>query len=296
MQTTDSSLRTMSSGTSDQRPKDVVRMLVLETDEPHPKTKEAKGGFGDIFHSLFKEAGDEHQPPLGIETDMHYIVNDPKNGHHGHVPHFSEIDASITAILITGSMYDAHGDDPWINELLDLLGALWVERKDMKFSGVCFGHQILSRLLGSKVEPTPGGKWELAHTEMKLTSVGQKLFKTNAEKLSLHQMHQDQVTTIPSSSTSDLLSKNDKVEVWASTEHTKIQGFYLRERLFTSQGHLGFDEDMVRRQIQMRMESGGIKDEDVAQEGKETAHLKHDGIVVAGAILRFFHGDDQNVE
>jgi GMP synthase-like glutamine amidotransferase len=286
----------MPPGPADQRPKDVVRMLVFETDEPHPKTKEAKGGFGEIFDSLFKEAGDEHQPPLGIETDMHYIVNDPENGHHGHVPHFSEIDSSITAILITGSMYDAHGDDPWINELLDLLKALWVERRDMKFSGVCFGHQILSRLLGSKVEPTPGGKWELAHTEMKLTSLGQKLFKTNAEKLSLHQMHQDQVTTVPSSSTSDLLSKNDKVEVWASTEHTKIQGLYLRERLFTSQGHLGFDEDMVRRQIQMRVESGGIKDGDVADEGKETAHLKHDGIVVAGAILRFFHGEDRDVE
>ncbi|KAM3069069.1 hypothetical protein ACMFMG_004250 [Clarireedia jacksonii] len=280
----------MPPGTSVQQPKDFIRMLVLETDEPDPKTKEAKGGFGKIFDSLFREAGDGHQPPLGIETDMHYIVNDPENGHHGHVPHFSEIDTSITAVLITGSMYDAHGDDPWINELLELLKALWIERKGMKFSGVCFGHQILSRLLGSKVEPTPGGKWELAHTEMKLTPLGQKLFKTNADTLSLHQMHQDQVTTVPSSSTSDLLSKNDKVEVWASTEHTKIQRLYLRERLFTSQGHLGFDEDM------MRVESGGIKDKDVADEGKETAHLRHDGIVVAGAILRFFHGEDRDVE
>ncbi|KAG9238007.1 class I glutamine amidotransferase-like protein [Amylocarpus encephaloides] len=278
------------------KPENTVRMLVLETDEPHPDTIDAKGGFGDIFHSLFTEAGNEHNPPLGVETDMRYVVNDPSNSHHGYVPHISEIDKSITAIIITGSMYDAHGDDPWIQELLELLQALWKERPDMKFSGVCFGHQILARALGAKVEQEPGAKWELAHTEMQLTPTGQKLFRTGDRKLSLHQMHQDQVTTVPSSKTTDLLSGRDRVDVWASTEHTAVQGLYIKERLFTSQGHLGFDEKMVQRQIQLRVESGGIKDEEMVEEAKETAHMKHDGLVVAGAILAFFHGDNKDID
>lgn len=93
-----------------------------------------------------------------------------------------------------------------------------------------------------------------------------------------------------------LLSPDDKVDVWAKSKHTKIQGLYIRERLFTSQGHLGFDEKMVHRQIQTRVESGGIEDEKQAEEAKETAHMKHDGNVVAGAILRFFHGDDKKID
>ena len=273
-----------------------IKILVLETDEPHPETRDRKGSFGEIFHTLFNEAGDAHSPPLRVETHMRYVVDDPEKGNHGSVPHFSEIDTSISAIIITGSMYDAHGDIPWVLKLLELLKSLWRERKDMKFSGVCFGHQILSRMLGATVETTRGGKWELAHTEMHLTPTGQKLFKTSQSTLSLHQMHQDQVTSTPSPQTSDLLTENDEeVEVWASTIHTPVQGLYMRERLFTSQGHLGFDEAMVQRQIEMRVDAGGITDTD-GEKGKETAHLKHDGIIVAGAILRFFRCEDLHVK
>ncbi|KAK8907297.1 hypothetical protein QC760_004563 [Botrytis cinerea] len=278
-----------------QESEDPVRMLVLETDSPHPDIRDEKGGYSDILNALFQDAGKEHDPPLEIETEMHYVVDDPEKGHYGHVPQVSDVDPSINAILITGSMYDAHGDDPWIQQLLQFLRDLWIERKDMKFSGVCFGHQILSRALGAKVEQEPNGRWELSHTEMDLTSVGQRLFQTKDKKLSLHQMHQDQVTIVPSASTTDLLTEDDNVENWASTEHTKIQGLYLRERLFTSQGHLSFDEDMVHLEIEMRVESGGIRDKEVAEKAKDTAHLRHDGLVVAGAILRFFHGDDRDI-
>ncbi|KAG8628653.1 hypothetical protein KVT40_002518 [Elsinoe batatas] len=279
--------------------RDTVRMLVLETDENHPDDKREKGGFGDIFTSLFRSAGDKHSPPLGIDVEMHYVVDDPPAGHHGHVPRASEIPSSITAILITGSTYDAHGDDPWILSLLSLLRDLWTTRPEMKFSGVCFGHQLLSRMLGAKVEGHPGEKWELSHTSMSLTAIGQKLFKTQEGKLSLHQMHQDQVTTVPDwASANGLLAEGQKVHVWASSEHTQVQGLYIRDRLFSSQGHLGFGAKMVHRQIELRQESGGITEEDGEEvsEAAEKAHLEHDGEVVAGAILRFFHGDDHDVD
>lgn len=276
--------------------KDEVHMLVLETDEPHPETQSRKGSFGDIIHSLFNEAGHAHNPPLKITTSMHYVVDDPEHGHNGHVPHASSIPETTTALLLTGSMYDAHGDDPWILALLSLLRELWQTRPNMKFSGVCFGHQLLSRLLGAKVTPHPKGEWELAHTSMNLTPVGQKLFMTDNKQLALHQMHQDYVAEVPSvESAGGLLDEGVNVHVWASTDHTDVQGLYIRERLFTSQGHLGFDEKMVHRQIEMRQESGGIEDDKAAAEGKERAHLKHDGLVVAGAIVRFFHGDDIDV-
>lgn len=195
-------------------------------------------------------------------------------------------------------MYDAHGSDAWILKLKSLITELWKTRPDIKFAGICFGHQLLARTLGATVEPESGSKWELAHTEMDLSSIGQKLFKTHDNTLHVHQMHQDQVTTLPSSQTTNLLGKNQKVHIWASTNHTSIQGLYIRDRLFSSQGHLGLDETMVRRQVEARIQSGAIdvdEDRKAVQYAKETAHMEHDGEVIASAILRFFHGDDHDI-
>jgi hypothetical protein len=96
---------------------DKVRMLVLETDEPHPDTQKEKGSFGDILNELLANAGEAHKPKLGIETMMQYIV-EPEGGS---IPKKEEITDDIHAILITGSEWDAHGDDKWIHELMDLI-------------------------------------------------------------------------------------------------------------------------------------------------------------------------------
>lgn len=172
---------------------------------------------------------------------------------------------------------------------------VWVNRPDIRLSGVCFGHQILCRVLGSKVDSTPESRWELAHTEIKLTPLGTKLFKSKEGKIHLHQMHQDHVVDAPSPSTTELLDEGTEVSVWGSSDTTGVQGVYIRRRLFTSQGHLGFDEQMVKQQIQQRVDSGSIQDTKDADAAKDKAHWEHDGELVAGAILRFFHGDDDKI-
>ncbi|KAL8789502.1 MAG: hypothetical protein Q9213_001115 [Squamulea squamosa] len=275
---------------------DFVRMLVLETDEQHPDDHKERGTFGDVFDSLFKRAGDEHDPPLGIETLSRFIVEDKG----GSVPKIEDME-DVHAILITGSMYDAHGDDPWILKLVELIQTLWQNRPDIRFSGVCFGHQILCRALGAKIDSTPNSKWELAHVPITLTPIGSRLFNNPPDgKIHLHQMHQDHVVYPPSSSTTPLLpEQNDRdIHVWGSSETTEVQGVYIRKRLFTTQGHLGFDEDMVHRQIEMRLEAGSIdveKDKEELENARDTAEWEHDGVVVAGAIVRFFHGDDDEI-
>jgi hypothetical protein len=70
-----------------------------------------------------------------------------------------------------------------------------------------------------------------------------------------------------------------------------VQGVYIPHRLFTTQGHMEFDENMVKRQLEMRVESGAVE-KDVAEEARERASWLHDGLLVAKAVLRFFHGDD----
>ncbi|KAK1623763.1 GMP synthase [Colletotrichum phormii] len=258
----------------------VVRMIVLETDNPHPDTHAAKGSFGEILHTHFQHAGAEHDPPLGVDTDQKFVDFDSYQG-----------------VLITGSMYDAHGDNPWILKLLGVLQELWERRPDLHLSGVCFGHQLLNRMLGAEVAPAPSEDWELGHCRIELSPVGKQLFKTEDDHVHLHQMHQDQVVAPPTTESSKgLLKPSNKVDVWGHSEHTKVQGVYIKGRLFTSQAHLAFDEDMVKRQIQMRIDSGGIQDMEHADQAAETAHWEHDGDLVAAAILRFFHGDDDEIE
>jgi len=249
-----------------------VRLMVLETDRPHPDTESERGSFGAILHHHFSKAGRAHHPPLGVQTDQVFVVTEEG----GRIPTVDEF-RDHDGLLITGSMYDAYGDNQWILDLLALLqGAsgptmsscpgshilrgsrltdkpamteLWLTRPDFHFTGVCFGHQLLARLLGATVAPAPGG----------------------------------------------MLDADAEVACWGRSEHTPIQGLYIPNRLFTTQAHLAFDEDMVRRQIQMRVDSGGIKDLEHADRAAETAHLEHDGVEVAKAILRLFVYDDDGM-
>lgn len=90
--------------------------MVLETDEPHPDTQSERGSFGQILHHHFAKAGAEHHPPLAVETNQVFVVTERG----GRMPDKEELDG-YDGLLITGSMYDAHGEDPWILELLALL-------------------------------------------------------------------------------------------------------------------------------------------------------------------------------
>ncbi|KAI9037097.1 type 1 glutamine amidotransferase [Aspergillus affinis] len=267
----------------------VVRLMVLETDIPHPDTYSVRGSFGGIVYDHFSKAGRAHHPPLGVETDQVFVVTE-QGGRMPGVQEFERFDG----LLITGSVYDAHANNEWILQLLDLLKALWIKRPDFHFVGVCFGHQLLSRLLGGTVGPAPTQDWELGHCRITLTPDGQHLFHTKEDHIHLHQMHQDQVTSLPTAATAgpDMLHPDTNIACWGRSEHTPIQGFYIPNRLFTTQAHLAFDEDMVKRQIQIRVDMGGIKDLEHADRASETAHLEHDGVEVAKAVLRSFVYDD----
>jgi hypothetical protein len=89
----------------------------LQTDDPHPDTQEEKGSFGEVLNDLLVQAGEQHHPKLAIETIIHYAV-EPRGGR---IPEPSEITDDIHAILITGSVYDAHSNDAWVLKLLDLI-------------------------------------------------------------------------------------------------------------------------------------------------------------------------------
>jgi len=82
------------------------------------------GGCYGIFGRVLAEEGER--------WDLYKVVQ----GHFPENHHLSLYDGFV----ITGSCYDAHANDPWILDLLQLV--LKLDTMHKKILGICFGHQV----------------------------------------------------------------------------------------------------------------------------------------------------------
>jgi GMP synthase-like glutamine amidotransferase len=69
----------------------------------------------------------------------------------------------------------AYENAEWINKLVAYMADLISTKPQVKIFGICFGHQIVSRALGSECVPNDG-KWEVGTTPVELTDTGKQLF------------------------------------------------------------------------------------------------------------------------
>lgn len=78
--------------------------------------------------------------------------------------------------------HNSFEDRLWINRLVDYTRKA-IEHSRVRILGICFGHQIIGRALGTKVGRSDAG-WEIAVCNMDLTDQGKKLFgKENLVRL-----------------------------------------------------------------------------------------------------------------
>ncbi|KAL9709415.1 hypothetical protein Ac2012v2_007151 [Leucoagaricus gongylophorus] len=157
--------------------------------------------------------------------------------------------------MVTGSTTAAYDDSiPWVRELLVFLRNLIHNHHQIKLCGICFGHQIICRALGS--ECTPSGQWEIGPTLIDLSDIGRSIF--GVDKLSLQQVHSDHV---PVESLSNQFASGE-LHLVGSTRSTRNQGvikFYPVSdnevktprdiHILTLQGHPEFSESMITRII-----------------------------------------------
>jgi len=61
--------------------------------------------------------------------------------------------------------------------LCDYVKKIYDEYPSKKIIGICFGHQIVARALGGKVELNPKG-WEMAVRSVQITDGGPDIFPT----------------------------------------------------------------------------------------------------------------------
>ncbi|KAF2754594.1 class I glutamine amidotransferase-like protein [Pseudovirgaria hyperparasitica] len=243
-----------------------IRIAVLECDTPLDKIKARHGGYGNIFERLLKVAATEmHTPDFVNADDLHvtkFHVQEKME-----YPNIEDIDA----ILITGSRFNSFDNDPWITKLVQFTQDILAQTR-VRIIGVCFGHQIVGRALGVKVDRSNAG-WETSVLPMTLTPKGKELFKKDI--INIHQMHRDIVYAYPPG-----------VEALGHSPRCDVQGMYAQNRLLTVQGHPEFTQEIMEELCETRHAQKIFDDELYADSMRRVADAQ-DGVVVAQAFLRF---------
>lgn len=230
----------------------IIRIAMLNADEPVAVVSAQMGSYGAIFHDLLAKAASRISPTTTIESTEFDVVK-------GEYP---ENAAYFDAILITGAAAAAYDDEPWIHRLDAYVQGLYQQHPRVRMFGSCFGHQLICQSLlrgcGVVVEKNPKG-WELGVREIRLgpeflAALGggaegsvsgtrpptpaiteQEDHQREGHLLRLQFVHADHVK-IPSP---ELLPGS--MSVVGYTERCAVQGVYEPARVLTYQGHFEFD-------------------------------------------------------
>ncbi|RYH08910.1 type 1 glutamine amidotransferase [Tropicimonas sp. IMCC6043] len=168
------------------------------------------GDYPDMFVNLLGGNGFTFQSWAVVDGDM------PEDIH------------AADGWLITGSRHGAYDDLPWIPRLEDFIREIYADGRPLV--GICFGHQIIAKALGGKVEKFEGG-W----------SVGRQLYDFEGEEMALHAWHQDQVVERP-----------EGARVIGSSDFCENAALIYDNRILTIQPHPEYSSDVLDGLIRYR--------------------------------------------
>ncbi|MCB1094668.1 MAG: hypothetical protein KDN22_03720 [Verrucomicrobiae bacterium] len=153
---------------------------VLVCDSVKPELQSVAGDYPQMFEQLFRD-----YPVAGYLIKLiHYDVRS------GRYPErLSECDGYLT----TGSAASVNDDDQWILELLQFVRCLHAEQ--VKLFAVCFGHQLIGKALGGKVEVAEQG-WAVGVHEATVQH-REPWMRPAADSYRLISSHKEQVTVVP---------------------------------------------------------------------------------------------------
>jgi GMP synthase-like glutamine amidotransferase len=194
------------------RPVRPVRVGVLECDHVAERFRGIGGDYVDMFQVLF--AAQEASPDT-LELVPFDVIG-------GALPPRPD---TCDGWLCTGSRYSVYDDLDWIPGLLGFVRD--VRDAGVPFVGVCFGHQVLARALGGRVERARTG-WGAGICDIDVDRP-EPWMDPPADRLALHFMHRDQVTVLPPGG-----------EALGRTEHCPVGLLQVGERMVGIQAHPEF--------------------------------------------------------
>jgi len=146
----------------------------------------------------------------------------------------------IAAVVITGSHAMVTEQAPWMVRLTDWLDDVITHPAALPVLGICFGHQLLAKLLGGEVGDHPQGM-EVGTVALRMASEAARdpLFAGLCEQPWGQMVHQQSVLVAP-----------PEVSVLASNGHDACQAFRYRQRVWGCQFHPEFNADITRAYLQ----------------------------------------------
>ncbi|GIC76908.1 GMP synthase [Moritella sp. F3] len=186
-----------------------MKLGILQCDDVRASLHADFGHYAAMFEALFQ------QVDSALELHFYRVID-------GQFPqHVDECDAYICS----GSKWGVNDDDLWIRQLEDFTRELYDAQKGL--IGICFGHQMIAKALGGKVEKSLRG-WGvgIAHADV---LVEQAWMQPQQASIALVVCHQDQVCQLP-----------DNARVLMSNTFCPYSMFQVGECFLGLQGHPEF--------------------------------------------------------
>ena len=200
-----------------------MRIGILQCDATNENFRDEHGDIPGMFISLFQS----------IDPELQFTVFDMRLEQYPQTPQECE------AYLITGSRFSVYDDEVWIRKLEKFVVEL--HRKKHPLLGICFGHQMVARALGGKVEKASQG-WGAGVQSFYITATKSWLYPA-LENFSLLVFYQDQVTQLPEGA--ELLAEND---------FCPIASFQIEDHILTFQGHPELKKTYIKELLELREE------------------------------------------
>lgn len=210
--------------------------------------------YASMFTTLFDSVCDKAE----------YRIYEAMNGHLPTAFNSREL------YVITGCNLSAYDDIAWIRQL-----SSWIEEADkarIKLVGVCFGHQIIARALGGKVERAANG-WGVGIREATVTDETTRTTLGTA-KIRMLYNHHDQVVKLPSRAT-----------LIAQSDFCPIESFRINNHIITFQGHPEYVTDYERHLINNFADNEPAELKAAAI--KSMTHNNHNGKEIAAMLIKW---------
>ncbi len=209
-----------------------MRLGLLICDESKSAIDHPCGSYLNMFQKLFSEFKEVEL--VGFDLCQGEYPMDP-----------TEFDGFVS----TGSSVSVYDDLEWIQRFEEFLRKLY--QLEIKYFGVCFGHQMLARALGGEVGKANQG-WMVGVKSVEVHSAQDWMgpnIQTSAEnktKVNIISSHQDQVITLPKGGFPI-----------ASSLDCPIAMFGVGDNLVGIQGHPEFQREYAQPLLESRREMIG---------------------------------------
>lgn len=282
-------------------------IAVLFCDKPISPISEKYGDLGDLCGQLLSNSGGCKYPPVkySVFSQIDNGIEDEKVLDKVYLDLLSKFDKKlIKGVFLSGSVEDAFAQDLWIQRLDEFLRNVVLQIPYFPVVGVCFGHQIICKNLGCKVDRNAGDVgWECGISTINLNP---EIFSIKDSKvldilkdeeigvindhLNLPEMHRDIVYGLPNSMDKLRLHQNSKFISIGSSSKCSIQGIITESgplKVLTFQGHPEFSTEFTLDLLKYSVDNKRIDPHVYEKACYNTKILNNQGPLIGKLITKF---------